>query len=106
MRRCSYAAHVGAFADAGDFADHVGPGFAVVAGHLHIAIVSAHPDQASAQGRFTDGGDAGKLLHAVVTRQRVFVGNFAEDGLLIAIDAGGEIGAQALPGIAAIGGFE
>src|SRR5579871_2001622 len=58
------------------------------------------------RGDSADAGDARILLNAVMAREGVLIRNLAQDRELIAIGAGGEIGAKARPGIAAVGGLE
>src|SRR5262249_32965951 len=100
------AGDVGAFGKAGNFAGDVGPGFAAIARDLDVAVVSTRPENVGSERRLADGGDGGIFLDAIVARESFLVGSFAEDLQFVAVDARGQIVAEASPGVALIGGFE
>src|SRR6267378_2867244 len=106
MAGCDHPAHIRALANARDRGGYVMPRFAAVAGYLDVSVVGAGPDHPGAFRRFADAGDARELLDTVVTRERIFVGNFAQNGLFVALDSRSEIGAEPLPRVAAVGGLE
>src|ERR1017187_9095092 len=102
------AAHVAHLGQAHDVGDHVGPGLAIVARQLHVAVIGAGPQHAGLHGRFGNHGDTRPLSHAVIARERGAraVHYLAENGQLVAVRSGSEILAQAGPVIAAVGGLE
>src|SRR5207237_8185900 len=101
------AADVGPFGQAGHVAGDIRPGLAAVARDLQVAVVGAGVEHSGADGRFGDGGDTGPGYYAIVHGKGVATfGDFAEDGLLVTHGVGGEVLAEADPGVAAIGRFE
>src|SRR5207245_9197578 len=58
---------------------------------LHDALpICADPEQALLLRRLANDRDARELLHAVVPRKRVLIGNLPEDRHLVALDTGGD----------------
>src|SRR5690348_694362 len=100
------AAYIGSFGHAGGLRYNVLPGFSAVARDLQVAVVGADPEHVGGERRFAQSGDRRIFLNAVVARQSILVGYFAADGEFVAVHAGGQVAAEARPGISAIGGFE
>ena len=79
------------------FGSDVGPGFAIVAGELDEAVVGADPDQALLLRRFRDGENQIVKLDAGLV-----LGDGAAGILLLGFVVAGEVGADGLPGMAAV----
>ena len=58
---------------------------------MQIAVIGTDPQHVGGQGRFAERGDGRILLHSIMAGQSVFVGHFAEDRELVAINAGCEV---------------
>src|SRR5262249_13088809 len=97
-RTCFDAGDPGVFGQAGNFIDYVGPGLAAVARDLNISIISTHPDEPAIFWRLADGIDGGMHLCRGIVH-----GDTAGLFLLLFFRiVGGQVGRDALPGLAMI----
>src|SRR5260370_11152704 len=63
-----YAAHISSLRYSGHLGSDIFPGPPAIAGHLHIAVIGAHPKNIWRQQRFAERCDGGIFLNSVVPR--------------------------------------